>query len=507
MNVVDERSRSFWLDTADFPHYPPLNENLNVEVLVIGAGIAGLSSAYELLRAGKTVAVLDRGQGGGMTARTTAHLGSACDDFYSDLVRRHGEAAARVFYESQHAAINRMQQIALEEEIDCDFARVDAYLCAATLSDETDLEEEAAAARTVGFTTVSLVEPPVPSLTLHRALLFPQQGRVDPLRYLAGLAASIERMGGRIFGDTIVTDVEEDKDVVTVTTADARQAIASAVIVATNGPISAPLTFHAKQAPYRTYAIAARLKAPIADALYWDTLDPYHYVRLARGRDGEIFLISGGEDHKSGEADDMDERFLRLESWTRDHFHIGEVTHRWSGQVNEPADAFPFIGLNPGDKRTYIVTGDSGQGITSGVAAGILLGHLAVGNEHAWAEAYDPSRSPLSSVGTLLKEQVSVIKQLAEHVTAGERDSLDDLRPGEGAILRDGLTKIAAYRDMNGVVHLRSATCTHAGCVVQWNSFEGCWDCPCHGSQFAIDGSVLQGPATKPLAMTEAAQT
>lgn len=505
MNVVDERSRSFWMDTAELPRFPVLGRDERADVLVIGGGITGLSVAYELLRAGRAVTILDRGSLGGMTARTTAHLGSAMDDGYDELIRRLGETAARDFYESQHHAINRMQQIVLEEEIDCDFARVEAYLFAASPDDVSMLEAEEKAARSIGFSGVRRVEPPLVYLGTGNALVFPQQARVDPLRYLNGLIRAIESMGGRIYCNTAVTETNESETEVTVTIFSGRQVTADYVVCATNSPITAPLTFHAKQAPYRTYVFAATVSGDVPDALYWDTADPYHYVRLAADAQGKPALIVGGEDHKSGEASDMDERFARLEAWAREYFPIGEVTHRWSGQVNEPVDDMPFIGLNPGDQRIYLATGDSGQGITSGAVAGLLLTDLILGRENPWAKSYDPGRVTLAAAGTFLKEQAGVAKQLIGHLTPGERDSVEDLRIGEGAVVRDGLQKIAAYRDEDGALLLRSATCTHAGCIVQWNGFERCWDCPCHGSQFAPDGSVLTGPATEPLAAVDTA--
>jgi glycine/D-amino acid oxidase-like deaminating enzyme len=499
VNVLDERSRSYWLDTAALPGLPKLGGDLDTDIVIVGAGIAGISTAYELALAGRQVTVIDRGQLGGMTARTTAHLASVMDDGFDTLIDRLGEEAGEVFYRSQQAAIDRMGEIAEIEGIDCDFVRVDGYLFPAKPDDEEMLEDEWKAAHRAGFTTADFADSPLPYFGAGQPLRFPAQARIQPLRYLAGLVAAIKKRGGQFFGDTAVTQTDEQDSRVTLTTEDGYRITARAAVIATNSPISAPLTFHAKQAPYRTYAFAARLTREIPDALYWDTEDPYHYVRLAAGENGSMVLISGGEDHKSGEAHDMEERFGRLEAWTRERFPIGEVTHRWSGQVNEPVDTMPFIGRNPGRRQIFIVTGDSGQGITTGVVASLMLPAMIDGEEHEWEKAYDPGRVTLAAAATFLKEQASVVKQLAEHLTPGERDSAEDLAPGEGAVVREGLHKIAAFRDAQGLLHRRSATCTHAGCIVQWNPFETCWDCPCHGSQFAIDGEVLAGPATQAL--------
>jgi Rieske Fe-S protein len=234
--------------------------------------------------------------------------------------------------------------------------------------------------------------------------------------------------------------------------------------------------------------------------LYWDTLDPYHYVRLQPDADGGDFLIIGGADHKSGEADDAMARFEALEAWARRRFpELKQITHRWAGQIMEPVDFAAFIGRNHGNKNVYVSTGDSGQGITHGVIAGMLLRDLILGRPNPWAKLYDPERAALSAVGEFIKENITVVQNLPEHVGPGEVESLDDLKPGQGALVRSGLKKIAAYRDENGRLYAHSATCTHLGCVVQWNSFERCWDCPCHGSQFAIDGTALNGPAISAL--------
>jgi Rieske Fe-S protein len=271
--------------------------------------------------------------------------------------------------------------------------------------------------------------------------------------------------------------------------------------VATNSPINDKYAIHTKQAPYRTYAMAFELpRGALPDALYWDTLDPYHYVRLQPGSNDQDILIVGGEDHKSGQADDAQDRFEALEAWMRNLVPtLGKELHRWSGQVQEPIDYCAFIGRNPGDERTFIATGDSGQGITHGVVAGLLIADLIVKDQSPWTEVYEPSRKPVKAVGTLLNENLTVPKNFAEYIAPGEISSWDELKPGEGAIVRKGARKVAAYRDESGRLFLRSAACTHLGCHLHWNSLERCWDCPCHGSHFAPDGTVLNGPAFSPL--------
>jgi Rieske Fe-S protein len=234
-------------------------------------------------------------------------------------------------------------------------------------------------------------------------------------------------------------------------------------------------------------------------ALYWDTEDPYHYVRLERSKEigCDELLIVGGEDHRTGQADDGAERYLRLEAWARNRFpSMRGVEFRWSGEVQEPADGVAFIGRNPGDHpNVYIATGDSGMGMTHGTIAGILLSDLILGREHSWAKLYDPARKPTGAPVEYARENMSTAAQYVDWVKPAEVKSVDDVPVGTGRIVQRGLSKIAVFRDEQGRVTERSAVCPHLQCIVQWNSAEQTWDCPCHGSRFKCNGAVINGPA------------
>jgi glycine/D-amino acid oxidase-like deaminating enzyme/nitrite reductase/ring-hydroxylating ferredoxin subunit len=507
MNVSAERTRSVWMDTEVAADAAPLSRNTTADTVVIGSGIAGLSTAYELARRGQTVVVLDRGPiGKGMTARTTAHLTSLCDDSFDSLIKMRGLDAAKQFHESQAASIDRIEAIQQSESIDCDFRRLDGYLFPALGQDPSTLDKSLAADRQVGIAVSERKGLPFEGLGNLRCLRYPRQGAFHPLKYLNGLAAAIMQRKGRLHAKSPVRSVEEKDGAVIVTTESGRTVHAGAAVVATNTPINDRVAIHSKQAPYRTYAMAFRLpRGALPDALYWDTLDDYHYVRLQPGTARSDYLIVGGADHKTGEADDADVRFEAIEAWMRNLVpKLGKETHRWSGQVMNPVDFMAFTGRNPGNEHVYVHTGDSGQGITHGVVASLILSGLITGGGHRWAAVYDPSRKPVKAVGTYVAENVTAVKNFAEYVAPGELGSFAELERGHGAIVRDGAKKVAAYRDERGKLHLRSAACTHLGCHVHWNSLERCWDCPCHGSHFAPDGSVLQAPAISPLAEAEA---
>lgn len=512
MNASEEATISIWLKQAredrEWPlvDAPPLGEDATCDVVVVGGGIAGVSIAYELAEEGRSVLLLDRGEiGGGMTARTTAHLAPVCDDLLSALIDMRGKDTARLFQESQQAAVDRIEALVKRHGIECGFRRLDGYLFPELGTPAKDAAEqiqtELDAARTTGVEVERVRGVPLEGLSQVPALRYPHQAAFHPLRYLRGLARAAAALGVRFHGHTPVASVEEKDGAATVLTERGQRVTAAAAIVATNSPINDTVAMHSKMAPYRTFAMAFDLgKASLPDALYWDMADPYHYVRLQPAPNDGFWLIAGGEDHKSGEADDGAERFGRLEEWIRKLVpDLGPETARWSGQVLDTIDYCGFIGLDPGNERIWIATGDSGQGMTHGVVASLLLRQLVTGRECPWAELYEPSRKPLPAAKNYLSENMTAVKNFAEYVTGGEIDSAEALKPGEGGILREGLKKLAASRDAGGTLHVRSASCTHLGCIVHWNTTEQCWDCPCHGSQFAPDGSVLNGPATTPL--------
>ena len=505
MNVAEERSRSCWMDNLPNIAAPPLEGEHECDVLVVGSGIAGLSTAYELARFGRSVIVIDRGRiSSGMTARTTAHLASTLDDYYSELIKVRSEDEARLYHDSQVAAINRIEAICRDEQIYADFERVDGFLFAAEEGHRSDLEQEHEACRLIGVAVEWAERAPIPGVDTGQCLRFPHQARFHPTRYLSGLVDICIRLGVRFHADTAYIDHEESADGVETRIDSGAFVRAGAVVFATNSPVNDKVMIHTKQEPMRSYVIAGKVpKGSVADALVWDSLEAYHYVRLQPLAQGVDLLIVGGEDHRTGEANDMDARFAALEAWSRARYPtLGTVDYRWSGQVLEPIDFMPFTGRNPGNRHIYIHSGDSGQGITNGVAASLTLLPLIIGEDSRFAPLFEPSRKSSTSRPSLaefVKGQVGVAKNLAEYITPGEVGSEDDIAPGEGAILREGLTKIAVYKDEQGAILRLSAACTHMDCIVHWNSLEKCWDCPCHGSHFAPDGAVLNGPAVHAL--------
>ncbi|MFO0615988.1 MAG: FAD-dependent oxidoreductase [Polyangiaceae bacterium] len=491
-----EPTASARMGRTDAPAFPRLDHDRRADLCVVGGGISGLSVAYEAALAGRVVVLLEAGDiGRGETARSTAHLATAIDDRFLRIERVHGREGARLSADSHGRAIDRIAEITRVAEIPCGFERLDGYLFAGPDTDRDTLSRERDAARRAGLSDVELVAPPAP-LELGRCVRFPRQAQIDPLAYVHGLARALTRVGGAVFTASRVQTIEGRGPVVVRVTGGAAVTAAD-VVVATNAPVNDLFALHLKQVAYRSYAVAATApKDSVPRGLYWDTLDPYHYVRVDRSDPAQDLLIVGGEDHKTGHESDPTVRWDRLEQWMRLFFPMArDVVHRWSGQIHEPSDGVAFIGKNPGDDHVFVVTGDSGMGITHGAIAGLLLADLLAGRDNPWAKLYAPSR--IKDVAQILRDDVGAILPYADWVKPGGDD--DDIPRGEGAIVRERGALLAVYRDEEGALHRCGAACPHLGAVVRWNAAEKSWDCPAHGSRFDARGAVLCGPANADL--------
>lgn len=504
-------SLPLWPDDFRVPERPSLSKSLTADVCVVGAGIAGLSVAYRLARAGSRVVVLDaRGIGEGETERTTAHLALALDEGYAELSRVHGDDLIRLCAGSHAAAIDEIERVASEEEVGCGFERVDGWLFSSPNDPPRDLEDEFEASVRAGIAGVEKAKrAPLGAYLTGPAIRYPRQAQFHPLRYLAGLAAACERLGGRIFCGTRVTEVKGGSRA-RVETEKGHSVSVAAVVIATDTPFNDRLVIHTKQASYRTYVVAAPIEPPAPRALFWDTEDPFHYARVQPAvSGGPDTLIVGGEDHKTGQGEGTpEERFERLERWARARFAgMAAVSHRWSGQIIGTCDGMAYIGRNPGDEENvFIVTGDCGHGMTHGTIAGLMLPDLIAGRSHRWEELYDPSRMRTGSLARWARENLNAAMQYTSHLAPAEVSSAADIAPGSGALLRRGFTRIAAYRAPDGALTECSAVCPHLGAVVQWNPAEKTWDCPAHGSRFDPEGRVLNGPAAAGLTPIKASK-
>ncbi|MGV3625969.1 MAG: FAD-dependent oxidoreductase [Archangium sp.] len=493
---------TIWNEGVSLPTWPSLHGDLEADIVVVGGGITGLTAATLLQRAGRSVVVLEAARvGGAETGLTTAHLTELLDTRYHALESKFGRGGARLAAESSRAAIDRIEAFTHEFKRSCGFQRVPAYLYAETADQRKELETEFAALRRLGA-DVSWVDSFPLSMRVEGAIRVEHQAQVQPLEYLRELSALFIEAGGRIFENTRVVSVKDGKPCMVKT--ESGEVSAQDVMVLTNAPVNNRVTLHMRNAAYRSYVVASKLEKPFPDALFFDMNDPYHYTRACKTSGGTYFIV-GGEDHKTGKGEETEHHFDELTRFAEEKFDLKDISHRWSGQIIEPVDGLPFIGRNPGEHHVYVATGFSGNGLTFGTLAGIMLCDELRDIASPWAKLYAPTRvKPLASAKEFVSENVDFPATIAkDRVNRGEVKSADEVPRGEGRLMRANGKMVALFRDDDGHVHCRSAVCTHMGCYVQFNRAERSWDCPCHGSRFDPDGAVMNGPAVTPLEKVE----
>jgi glycine/D-amino acid oxidase-like deaminating enzyme/nitrite reductase/ring-hydroxylating ferredoxin subunit len=496
-------TQPYWISSATLPLYPKLDRDEQVDVLIVGAGITGLTAAYLLTAAGKSVAVIERERGAQIdTGHTSAHLTMVTDRRLTDLASSFGRNHAQAVWDAGLAAIVQIDAIVRDERIDCDFAWVPGYLHAGigTNGSQTkSFEEEASLAESLGFDAAFTHDVPFVG---GPGVIFDDQARFHPRKYLADVARTITDRGGLIFEHTAA---DEFCDAPLSVKANGHTITCGQVVIATHNPLvgntgmlSATL-FQTKLALYTSYVMSGRVeKGRIPDALFWDVADAYHYLRLEPHRDHDV-VIFGGEDHKTGQASDTNACFDRLERTLRSMIGDLDVTHRWSGQVIETPDGLPYIGETA--PRQFTGTGFSGNGMTFGTLTGMMAADHLLGQKNPWSELFEPDRKKVrGGLWDYLRENKDYPYYLARDRVAGaEGRSVRTMRRGTGRVLNLNGQHVAVYRDDSGATTRRSAVCTHMGCLVDWNEAERTWDCPCHGSRFKPNGAVISGPAESPL--------
>jgi len=492
---LPETAHSVWLGSVPAPAFPALAGDKRVDVAIIGAGITGLTTALYLARAGKSVAILERGRvAGGVTGFTTAHLTEAVDTRYRTLVSDFGVEGAKRVLQSSREAIASIERISSEEGLACGFRRLPGYLYSESEGSE-DIKEEAEALQRMGVRME--VTADVPLAFARVGLRFEQQAQFHPLEYLVPLSRKLQALGVVIFENTAVEEIlEGEPHVLRTPTGDVQ---ADHLVFAAHSPLSRIL-LQTKLARYQSYVLAFASRNKLPDALFWDTEDPYHYLRgLDLG--SESLVIVGGEDHKTGQAEDTDARYRALVDYTRKRFDLEVVRFKWSSQVIEPVDGLPYIGPTSKGATTYHATGYSGNGMTFGTLAASILADAVLGRANPYADLYSPDRiKPLAAAKDFVVENVDVPVHLAARgLKLLSAPSADTVAPGGGDVVRHGGELLALYRDASGCAHALSPVCPHMGCLVTFNRSERTWDCPCHGSRFGTDGKVIAGPALKGL--------
>ena len=500
--AASAESLSLWIDTTTSTHYPSLWGEVTADVAIVGGGITGITAAYLLAKAGRSVVLVDKGRiAMSETGHTAAHIVDTTDADYQDLIKNHGEENARLTTESLRASIALIRSVVDELHIDCGLKAVDGYFYTEDKAHRQYLQREQEFLRQAGIETEWVEEVPLPFPT-HGGLRYRNQYIFHIRRYLLAVADACAKHGTRIFENSLASELRNaEQDGFCVVKTEEGSIRASHVLLATHVPINDRKTIWTKMYQKRTYVVAAPINRDnIPDALFWDTALPYHNTRLLDTSSGR-YLIVGGEDRDVGKDSNDESRYKALEGYCRSRFGVTDFTHRWSGQIIETDDALPFIGESSHGKNVWMSTGYSGTGITYGTLSAMLFSDYVLERDNRFAKLYEPTRR---KVGTIFEDLVTKTRKFRKRIEKVrhldvEGKSVDQIEEGEGKIVSTDGTTCAAAR-IDGELRLLDPTCPHMACTVAWNSAEKSWDCPCHGSRFDTRGRVLNGPATSPLA-------
>lgn len=490
---------AYWNQSNGSPAYPALPKSRETEVLIIGAGITGLTTALHLKHAGRQVVVVEAGCiGAGTTGGTSGHLDAHPEQGASKLIKDFGEEVAREVTKARMQAIDQIETWCQNFAIDCDFQRIPAYLYSESEQGAKVLNEEGESLKRLGLIANPVSMVPLP-FGNGGGVQIADQGRFHAVKYLEGLAAQFSGGECSLYEHTKVLPPEDGSPCI-VKIEGGKEIRAQAVLVCTHSAYLGLSQFDLRVAPYQSYVLTVRIEEELPDALFWDDAEPYHYIRRAASDDPGLMMI-GGCDHKTGQGDDERDAFHQLERYVQQRFTVQKIEQRWSAEFFEPADGLPYVGRVPLTKHLYLGTGYSGTGLTFGTVAGRLLADLVLGQSSPMADIFRPSRvKPLAAGGSLIMENLNAAKHFVLDRFTGESiDALEEVPPGKGRLVKYEGKQWAIYRDEEGAVHVLSPVCTHMGCHVQWNEAEKTWDCPCHGGRFSCLGERLYGPPTKDL--------
>lgn len=490
---------SLWIDTTSKPNFLSMSASSLYDVVIIGAGIVGLTSAYFLTQEGLKVAVIEsRKILQGVTGYTTAKVTSQHGLIYKHLIDNFGVEKAQQYADANQTAIQKIRDIVKKHSIECDLLTKNAY----TYTDDIKkIEDEVEAAQKLHLPATFEDNTPLP-LHIEGSIKFSNQAQFHPTKYLLALAEIIMKKGGSVFEETQFLDMEEGKTCKILT--DKGSVKAKHVIIASNYPVYDKAMYFSRLTPKRSYVLAVTLAGKAPEGMFYNDFSQIYSFRNQPYKKGELFLI-GGQNHTTGETGDERERYKKLEKYARKHFDIKSIEYSWSTHDPVSIDQVPFVGFHtPNSKNVYVASGFGGWGMTNGTVSGILLTDLIMRRKNPWQDVYNPNRfKPVTSTPKITSSVKTVIKNYSEKLLPKKEDNPNDLKEGEGRIMTIKGKKLAMYKDEKGHICPLSAVCTHMGCIVKFNTAEKSWDCPCHGSRFNTDGTVIHGPAIKPLEKKE----
>ena len=493
-------TRSIWNIYSGNTDFPRLDRDENTDIVIIGGGITGITAAHELSKTGCNSILLEKEKiGGGTSSHSTGNLYFMIDKLLHVLLEKYSKEVVGKVVQSRKNALDEIRENIDKYRISCDYGKRTWHLYSESPEDDVTIENELEAAMSLGIEAVSQDTSSIP-FSVSKCMKIEGQAQINPMKYVQGLARAVKTSSCRIYENTPVVEIEKVEDRFLVHT-ESNKIHCNKVIHATHTPKGVKF-LQTLLGPYREYGIACKLSSDLdKKGIFWGYHNKEKFSTRLYEENGEQFLIVVGKPHKVGQAESNVDHINELELFANKHFSVSEVIYRWGGQHYRPADQLPYIGeLN---ENEYVATGFSTDGLIYGTLSGMMIADQIAGKENEFTEVYDPKRNqPLKSMKEFAKENLDVAKQLLDLIPSFKDEDYEHIPAGEGDVIEKNGHKLAVYRNEDGRLQVLSAQCTHLHCIVSWNNAEKSWDCPCHGSRFKTDGSVLEGPALKAMAKT-----
>lgn len=451
-----EKFKSIW-GSDDFPQYKKLDHDIDVDTVIVGGGLSGISAAYYLSRHGVNTIVVEANKiGSGTTKNTTAHISAQHDLTYDRYLKQFGQVTTSIIARANQEAIDEIENIINAEKIDCDFKRVDSYLFTKNPENCIKLRQEYDAVKNTAIKAFLTTQSGLIPMEYELALGFENQAVFHPMKYLHGLAQAASNHKVKIYENTPIVDVQDNYCV----TEDGFKITAQNIVIATNFPIvNFKGLYFARLIQHRSYNGAYKTDKTVSGM--WNCIDDNGYTY----RKYEDMVIVSGQNHQSGKEIGTP-HYKNLQSHVNKIFEDNQEIAKWSAQDCMTPDNLAFVGnLTKNEKHLYVMTGFNKWGMTSTNIAGRIIADLITGQKNPYAEIYSPSRNmTIGPIGRTIWRNIKMVGSL-----------------------------------IGGINYLNNPVCTHMGCRTIFNPEEQTWDCPCHGSRFDKYGNVINSPAYKKL--------